>query len=161
MFLTLFLLKVFFLLSLITLSAYYFSSEKFNSTKSPSLHISFFSSPLRLTMYWYCKEKLLIDQYTGVKRVIVVSPYPEQRQNLVVHNGWYSFCRDQLVANQKGYTATFLQAWTLFFSNFMTLAILPMDVVLVCFPSGQYLNFRRYPVMKRTCKLIKQKKKVN
>ena len=88
MFLTLFLFKVFFLLSLITLSAYYFSSEKFNSTKSPSLHISFFSSPLCLTMYWYCKEKLLIDQYTGVKRVTVVSPYPEQRQNLVVHNGW-------------------------------------------------------------------------
>lgn len=88
MFLTLFLFKVFFLLSLITLSAYYFSSEKFNLTKSPSLHISFFSSPLCLTMYWYCKEKLLIDQYTGVKRVTVVSPYPEQRQNLVVHNGW-------------------------------------------------------------------------
>ena len=41
----------------------------------------------------------------------------------------------------------------------MTLAILPMDVVLVCFPSGQYLNFQRYPVVKRMCKLIKQKKK--
>ena len=88
MFLTLCLLKVFFLLSLSTFSAYYFSSEKFNLTKSPSLHISFFSLPLCLTMYWYCKEKLLIDQYTGVKRVTVVSPYPEQRQNLVVHNGW-------------------------------------------------------------------------